>query len=154
MSTSPASRLKPHLTLDIESRRQSLSRRPSSTWAISLPNQRAPTSSVQQLSSLVHPRVSIPITHHGLPIAVSRSLFFNATLVANVDRARRSCLIGYHEYSFAYATMGKRLPTILGKAIDDVIRTMNEQVCVFTGFTVSGTVPVTLLNEPFFFSPV
>lgn len=34
---------------------------------------------------------------------------------------------GYHEYSFAYATMGKRLPTILGKAIDDVVRTLNEQ---------------------------
>lgn|SRR5258708_1005711 len=35
---------------------------------------------------------------------------------------------GYHEYSFAYATMGKRLPTILGKAIDDVVKTLNEQV--------------------------
>lgn len=34
---------------------------------------------------------------------------------------------GYHEYSFAHATMGHRLPTILGKAIDDVIRTLNEQ---------------------------
>jgi len=34
---------------------------------------------------------------------------------------------GYHEYSFAHATMGHRLPTILGKAIDDVIRTQNEQ---------------------------
>jgi len=34
---------------------------------------------------------------------------------------------GYHEYSFAYATMGKRLPTILGKAIDDVVKTLNEQ---------------------------
>lgn len=30
-------------------------------------------------------------------------------------------------YSFAHATMGHRLPTILGKAIDDVIRTLNEQ---------------------------
>lgn len=41
-------------------------------------------------------------------------------------------LLGYHEYSFAYATMGKRLPTILGKAIEDVIRTLNEQVsCAF-----------------------
>ncbi|KZV70974.1 DUF89-domain-containing protein [Peniophora sp. CONT] len=34
---------------------------------------------------------------------------------------------GYHEYSFAHATMGVRLPTILGKAIDDTIRTLNEQ---------------------------
>lgn len=34
---------------------------------------------------------------------------------------------GYHEYSFAYATMGHRLPTILGKAIEDTIRTLNEQ---------------------------
>lgn len=34
---------------------------------------------------------------------------------------------GYHEYSFAHATMGVRLPTILGKAIDDVWRTLNEQ---------------------------
>ncbi|KAF8750438.1 hypothetical protein RHS01_09246 [Rhizoctonia solani] len=33
---------------------------------------------------------------------------------------------GYHEYSFAHATMGVRLPTILGKAIDDVWRTVNE----------------------------
>ncbi len=29
---------------------------------------------------------------------------------------------GYHEFSFAHETMGKRLPTILGKAIDDTIR--------------------------------
>ncbi|ETW87126.1 hypothetical protein HETIRDRAFT_437750 [Heterobasidion irregulare TC 32-1] len=34
---------------------------------------------------------------------------------------------GYHEYSFAHATMGVRLPTILGKAIDDTVRTLNEQ---------------------------
>ncbi|KLO15019.1 DUF89-domain-containing protein [Schizopora paradoxa] len=34
---------------------------------------------------------------------------------------------GYHEYSFAHATMGHRLPTILGKAIDDVVKTLNEQ---------------------------
>jgi len=34
---------------------------------------------------------------------------------------------GYHEYSFAYATMGVRLPTILGKAIEDTTRTLNEQ---------------------------
>ncbi|KAH9821336.1 hypothetical protein DFH28DRAFT_588460 [Melampsora americana] len=34
---------------------------------------------------------------------------------------------GYHEYSFAHATMGKRLPTILGKAIDDTIKTLNEE---------------------------
>ncbi|EIN13873.1 DUF89-domain-containing protein [Punctularia strigosozonata HHB-11173 SS5] len=34
---------------------------------------------------------------------------------------------GYHEYSFAYETMGKRLPTILGKAIQDTIQTLNEQ---------------------------
>lgn len=33
---------------------------------------------------------------------------------------------GYHEYSFAHETMGRRLPTILGKAIDDVYRTLNE----------------------------
>lgn len=31
------------------------------------------------------------------------------------------------EYSFAHATMGVRLPTILGKAIEDVYRTVNEQ---------------------------
>ncbi|KAM0747738.1 DUF89-domain-containing protein [Meredithblackwellia eburnea MCA 4105] len=34
---------------------------------------------------------------------------------------------GYHEYSFAHATMGVRLPTILGKAIDDVVRTLNDE---------------------------
>ncbi|KAF9270715.1 DUF89-domain-containing protein [Marasmius fiardii PR-910] len=34
---------------------------------------------------------------------------------------------GYHEYSFAHATMASRLPTILGKAIDDTTRTLNEQ---------------------------
>ncbi|PWN42868.1 DUF89-domain-containing protein [Ceraceosorus guamensis] len=34
---------------------------------------------------------------------------------------------GYHEFSFAHETMGKRLPTILGKAIDDTIKTLNEQ---------------------------
>ncbi|KAF8588114.1 DUF89-domain-containing protein [Ramaria rubella] len=32
---------------------------------------------------------------------------------------------GYHEYSFAHATMGVRLPTILGKAINDAIQTLN-----------------------------
>lgn len=34
---------------------------------------------------------------------------------------------GYHEYSFAHATMGVRLPTILGKAIDDVWKTVNQE---------------------------
>ncbi|PWN26193.1 DUF89-domain-containing protein [Jaminaea rosea] len=34
---------------------------------------------------------------------------------------------GYHKFSFANATMGQRLPTILGKAIDDTIRTLNEE---------------------------
>ncbi|KDE05895.1 hypothetical protein MVLG_03708 [Microbotryum lychnidis-dioicae p1A1 Lamole] len=34
---------------------------------------------------------------------------------------------GYHEYSFAHATMSHRLPTILAKAIDDVRTTLNEQ---------------------------
>ncbi|KAF8586991.1 DUF89-domain-containing protein [Ramaria rubella] len=34
---------------------------------------------------------------------------------------------GYHEFSFAYATMGVRLPTILGKAIEDVIKTLNSE---------------------------
>ncbi|KAF7307217.1 DUF89 domain-containing protein [Mycena indigotica] len=34
---------------------------------------------------------------------------------------------GYHEYSFAHATMSARLPTILGKAIEDTTRTLNEQ---------------------------
>ena len=34
---------------------------------------------------------------------------------------------GYHEYSFAHETMGKRLPTILGNAVDDVVRTLNEE---------------------------
>ncbi|KAF8487792.1 hypothetical protein JB92DRAFT_3020399 [Gautieria morchelliformis] len=32
---------------------------------------------------------------------------------------------GYHEYSFAHATMGVRLPTILGKAIEDAVQTLN-----------------------------
>lgn len=32
-----------------------------------------------------------------------------------------------NSYSFAYATMGTRLPTILGKAIDDVIETLNQE---------------------------
>ena len=30
-------------------------------------------------------------------------------------------------YSFAYATMGQRLPTILGKAIEDVVVTLNQE---------------------------
>ena len=30
-------------------------------------------------------------------------------------------------YSFAYATMGQRLPTILGKAIEDVVLTLNQE---------------------------
>lgn len=34
---------------------------------------------------------------------------------------------GYHTYSFAHATMGVRLPTILGKAIDDVVETLNDE---------------------------
>jgi len=34
---------------------------------------------------------------------------------------------GYHEYSFAHATMQSRLPTILGKAIEDAIRTLNQE---------------------------
>ncbi|KAH6917035.1 DUF89 domain-containing protein [Coprinopsis sp. MPI-PUGE-AT-0042] len=34
---------------------------------------------------------------------------------------------GYHEYSFAHATMQSRLPTILGKAIEDANRTLNSQ---------------------------
>ncbi|GAA5881656.1 hypothetical protein JCM16303_005530 [Sporobolomyces ruberrimus] len=34
---------------------------------------------------------------------------------------------GYHTHSFAHATMGVRLPTILGKAIDDVVKTLNEE---------------------------
>jgi len=34
---------------------------------------------------------------------------------------------GSHEYSFAHATMGVRLPTILGKAIDDVWKTLNQE---------------------------
>ena len=34
---------------------------------------------------------------------------------------------GYHEYSFAHETMGRRLPTILGKALDDVLTTVNQQ---------------------------
>lgn len=34
---------------------------------------------------------------------------------------------GYHEFSFAHATMGVRLPTILGKAIDDTVKTLNEE---------------------------
>lgn len=34
---------------------------------------------------------------------------------------------GYHEYSFAHETMGKRLPTILGKAVEDVVVTLNQQ---------------------------
>ena len=34
---------------------------------------------------------------------------------------------GYHEYSFAHATMQSRLPTILGKAVDDTIQTLNTE---------------------------
>lgn len=34
---------------------------------------------------------------------------------------------GYHEYSFAHATMQSRLPTILGKAIEDATRTLNQE---------------------------
>lgn len=33
----------------------------------------------------------------------------------------------YLSYSFAYATMGERLPTILGKGIDDVVMTLNQE---------------------------
>lgn len=32
-----------------------------------------------------------------------------------------------YRYSFAYATMGQRLPTILGKAIEDVVLTLNQE---------------------------
>ena len=39
--------------------------------------------------------------------------------VFNQDTLRR--------YSFAYATMGQRLPTILGKAIEDVVLTLNQE---------------------------
>lgn len=34
------------------------------------------------------------------------------------------------------ATMGVRLPTILGKAIDDVVKTLNEEVSLFPRFRV------------------
>lgn len=34
---------------------------------------------------------------------------------------------GYHEYSFAHATMSHRLPTILGKAIEDVVKTLADE---------------------------
>ncbi|KAJ2914773.1 hypothetical protein MD484_g5633, partial [Candolleomyces efflorescens] len=34
---------------------------------------------------------------------------------------------GYHEFSFAHATMQSRLPTILGKAIEDAVRTLNNE---------------------------
>lgn len=34
---------------------------------------------------------------------------------------------GYHEYSFAHATMSVRLPTILGKGIADVHQTLNQE---------------------------
>ncbi|GAA5853397.1 hypothetical protein JCM9279_005777 [Rhodotorula babjevae] len=36
-------------------------------------------------------------------------------------------LRGYHDHTFAHATMGVRLPTILGKAIDDVVKTLNDE---------------------------
>lgn len=42
-----------------------------------------------------------------------------------IDRIRTIDL--HTRYSFAYATMGHRLPTILGKAIDDVIETLNQE---------------------------
>jgi hypothetical protein len=34
---------------------------------------------------------------------------------------------GYHEFSFAHATMGVRLPTILGKGIEDTVKTLNSE---------------------------
>lgn len=54
---------------------------------------------------------------------------------------------GYHEYSFAYATMGKRLPTILGKAIDDVVRTLNEQVRLSLSFAFASVVEFDLIFD-------
>ncbi|CED85184.1 Uncharacterized conserved protein [Phaffia rhodozyma] len=38
-----------------------------------------------------------------------------------------SLSLGYHEFSFAHAVMGQRLPTILSKGMDDTIKTLNEQ---------------------------
>jgi len=62
-------------------------------------------------------------------------------------------ILGYHEYSFAYATMGKRLPTILGKAIEDVVRTLNEQVRApfFSHMRLNGLYLALLKQVPTFF---
>lgn len=52
-------------------------------------------------------------------LELSNSIFFSLSPTVSPS--------GYHEYSFAHETMGKRLPTILGKAVDDTIVTLNEQ---------------------------
>jgi hypothetical protein len=61
---------------------------------------------------------------------------------------------GYHEYSFAHATMGVRLPTILGKAIDDTVKTLNTQVSQSggasyrkTGVMVSGLISLFIVEQ-------
>jgi len=73
--------------------------------------------------SKIDPQVSIPpsITH------VSASPQPSDLVTASEQNPPWPAFRGYHEYSFAHATMGHRLPTILGKAVDDVIRTLNEQ---------------------------
>ncbi|KAI0695640.1 hypothetical protein BC835DRAFT_1406164 [Cytidiella melzeri] len=43
----------------------------------------------------------------------------------NPDNPPWPAFRGYHTFSFANATMGHRLPTILGKAIEDVLCTVN-----------------------------
>lgn len=43
------------------------------------------------------------------------------------DTSALCCALCGRYNSFAHATMGVRLPTILGKAIEDTVRTLNEQ---------------------------
>lgn len=57
---------------------------------------------------------------------LSKSLVFTPSRV-NPNQPPWPAFRGYHKFTFAYATMSTRLPTILSKAIEDVARTLNEQ---------------------------
>ena len=80
-----------------------------------------------------------PITRSGPPIeavSIYFSLFSEQTRAIALNKTRRWGIEKFeftnhvlidHEYSFAHATMSTRLPTILGKAIDDVVVTLNTE---------------------------
>ena len=74
------------------------------------------------MATYTHPRELLYVLFHTLLPRVNNSYF-----QVDPNNPPWPAYRGYHEYSFAHATMGVRLPTILGKAIDDATRTLNEQ---------------------------